>query len=423
MIDIQLLRLMRTRADYNKVRDTVQVESMEAHTAKLIKAIDRYYKTHDTHDQLDFSVFIPFMERTVYPKMQEEDREVYRAIVKNMIKGYPDDATRARIIHGLQDHNLAFNAFNLIENYNAGADIDIAHELQVLMDKRHSALDTLTIPEVSENIDHLLDAITDDSGVKWRLACLQKSMRPLRGGDFGIIAARPDQGKTSFIASEVSYMAPQVEAGRPVMWLNNEGMKDSLQLRIMQAALNCTMTDLWNFKQEGTLYTKYWEAVGGQNHICIFDIHGWTYKQVENLIKDVNPSLIIYDMIDNIKGFGAAARTDLGLELMYQWARECAVKYNTISIATSQISSDGADTMFPNMGHLKDSKTGKQGACDFQIMIGSMENDPQFQNTRWLSAPKNKLRMPNAPRLQHQVVFDRDRARYRDLEPANLIKE
>lgn len=424
MIDIQLLRLMRVRSDYNKIIGAVNVETLESKTKGLVKAIDRYYKKHKSHGQIDFSVFIPFMERNVFPDMHEDDREVYRGIIKNMTKNYPDAETRGYIMESIQDHNLAHAVFGIIEDYNSGEEVELIQEIRAQIDKYETAMGKLALPEVEENIDDLLDGMEHDEGVHWRLDCLNKAMRPLRGGDFGIIAARPDQGKTSFLCSELTFMAPQLPSGRPILWLNNEGPGYAIRPRLMQAALNCTTSDLIKFKEDGTLYKKYWDAMGGKDKIRIMDVHGWNTGQVESLIEDCTPGLIVYDMIDNIYGFGDSARTDLALEKMYQWARERAVKYDAIGIATSQISAEGIDEMYPGLGMLKDSKTGKQGACEFQLMIGSKETKPEFSSTRWLSLPKNKMRRLRAKSLMEQVIFDRDKARYRTIQSDNeRIKE
>lgn len=413
MIDIQLLRLMRVRSDYNKIIGAVDVNTLESKTKNIIKAVKQYYAKHKSHGQIDFSVFIPFMERNVFPDMEEEERGILRTIIKNMAKNYPDAETRGYILESIQDHNLAHSAFSVIREYNAGEEVELAYELKNILDRYDTAVGTLALPEIGENVDSLLDGVDNDEGLHWRLPCLNDAMRPMRSGDFGIIAARPDQGKTSFLASELTFMATQLQDNRPILWLNNEGPGWAIRPRLMQAALNCTTEDLIQKKENGTLYTEYFDAVGGENRIRIMDIHGYNNGQVECLIEQTTPQLIIYDMIDNVHGFGDAARTDLALEKMYQWAREKAVKYESSALATSQISSEGIGEMYPGLGMLKDSKTGKQGACDFQLMIGSKESQPEFGAARWLSLPKNKLRKVGSKRLMHQVVFDRDKARYR----------
>jgi replicative DNA helicase len=240
-------------------------------------------------------------------------------------------------------------------------------------------------------------------------------MRRLRPGDFGIIAGRPDKGKTTFLTSEVTYFAPQLPADRNIIWLNNEGPGKRIIPRLYQSALNYSMTDMKEKHAAGVLVDQYRSAVSRLDKIRIIDVHGFNTGNIEAILEESNPGVIIYDMIDNIKGFGGEARTDLALEEMYKWARERSVKYDCIGLATSQISNDGDGMQFPTLGMLKDSKTGKQGACDFQLMIGA-SNDQNLSGMRYLSLPKNKLRRPDgASDPRAEVIFDGTRARYRDI--------
>jgi replicative DNA helicase len=61
---------------------------------------------------------------------------------------------------------------------------------------------------------------------------------------------------------------------------------------------------------------------------------------------------------------------------------------------------------------LKDSKTGKQGASDFQLMIGK-SNDPCLSMSRFLGLPKNKLHQEGHDKdPRAEVIFDAIRCRY-----------
>ena len=65
------------------------------------------------------------------------------------------------------------------------------------------------------------------------------------------------------------------------------------------------------------------------------------------------------------------------------------------------------------MHMLKDSKTGKQGACDAIIMMGNKEADASQEAMRWISTPKNKLSvegMGKSPRAS--MVFDYATSRF-----------
>ena len=152
-----------------------------------------------------------------------------------------------------------------------------------------------------------LDEDDDEGGYTWRLKCLRESMRGLRGGDFGIIAGRPDKGKTSFIASEVTHLAKQIPEHRNVLWLNNEGPGRRIIPRLYQAALSLERSELVAANQAGTADEQYKAAVGRVDKIRIADIHGMYVSRVESLIEAHNPEIVVFDMIDKIKGFGDAS--------------------------------------------------------------------------------------------------------------------
>lgn len=64
---------------------------------------------------------------------------------------------------------------------------------------------------------------------------------------------------------------------------------------------------------------------------------------------------------------------------------------------------------------LKDSKTGKQGACDFIIMLGA-SNDPGLASQRFIGLTKNKLRREGKPADPKQPVkFSPHIARIEDI--------
>lgn len=411
MIDIQLLRIARIRADYNIIINSLDTKVLDTKTRDVLNAITQYYKQYPKSNSIDFSAFVPFMERNVYPSKTDDEREVYRNIVKNMAKAYPDEHIRAGFLESIYTLNMAHKVYKDIEDFNDGEDIDVVENIREHLAEYDKSTRMAKIPEVDENIDDILDNLGNDAGIKPRLKCLQEGMRPFRPGDFGILAARPDQGKTSLLVSEVSYMAPQLPEDRPVLWLNNEGPGYAIRPRLMCSALNCTSDELVQKKNAGTLYDEYYEAIGGKNKVRIVDVHGYNVGQIERLIKEINPGIIIIDMIDNVRGF-SNDRRDLQLEALYTWFRDMATKYETITFAASQISEEGKNLQYPGQSCLKDSKTGKQGACEFIIMMGSQESEEQLYNVRWFSAPKNKLRKPGGAPIRAQVVFDRDRARY-----------
>lgn len=409
-----LLRVMRKRNEYYKLKDLIPKTNLDPKTIAIVEDFGKYYERYPSHKDVDMLTFIPQFQ-SWHPGMKDELKNQYNAVFRTAWAADADDDQRKNIMSNLAEIEMVTKLANIAERHNDGDVEDVFHEVNMTMDGYRQRLGLRAIQYIDIPIGELLQDEFDDTGVSWRLDCLNTSMRRLRPGDFGIVAGRPDKGKTTFLTSEVTHFAPQLPADRNIIWLNNEGPGRRIIPRLYQSALNYSMDDMKREHSAGKLVDAYRSSVTRLDKIRIIDVHGFNTGQIEAILEESNPGVIIYDMIDNIKGFGSESRTDLQLEEMYKWARERSVKYDCIGLATSQISNDGDGLQFPTLGMLKDSKTGKQGACDFQLMIGA-SNDPGLIGSRYLSLPKNKLRRPDgASDPRAEVIFDGVRARYKDI--------
>lgn len=419
MIDLLLLRIMKHRHDYGMLKGLIVEDSLNKETAALLKDFGRYFELFPSHESIDLTTFMTRFPAW-HPGVTDERVREFARIMQNAMQE-PDEDQRSVVLAELSDNNVMVKLANLIAQFQEGEIPDVLGSINNVIDGYKLSRGIKQIKYIDTPIGELLQDELNDAGVKWRLHCLNESMRGLRGGDFGIIAGRPDKGKTSFIASEVTFMAPQLPPDRNVLWLNNEGPGKRIVPRNYQAALGLTMNEMKEYVRQDLLVDAYRKYMGRLDKVRVVDIHGLNNSQVEMIIEANNPGIIVYDMIDNIGGFGDAARNDLKLEYMYQWARERSVKYDAIGLATSQISSDGDGLRHPTLSMLKDSKTGKQGACDFQLMIGSV-NDPNFSMSRWINLPKNKMRRADGKAdPAAEVIFDALRSRYKDV-PLNPVE-
>lgn len=415
MIDVILLRVMRRRSDYNKLIDLVQrTTNLDPKTAEIISDFGKYYEKFPSHQEIDMATFLPRF-RAWHPTMKDEKFNEYKPVLINAMKE-PDEDQRKNITQELAELDMVTKLANIADRHADGEEQDVFYSINAVTDGYRKLLGIRSSSYIDIPIGELLQDEFDDSGIKWRLDCLNRSMRGLRPGDFGIVAGRPDKGKTTFLTDQAACFAPQLPPDRNIVWLNNEGPGKRIIPRLYQSALDYSMEDMKREHSAGRLVDAFKEAIGGRlDKVRVIDVHGMHVGQIETILEENNPGLVIADMIDNIKGFGSEARTDLALEEMYKWFRERCVKYDMIGIAASQISNDGDGQQFPTLGMLKDSKTGKQGACDFQLMIGA-SNDPNLQGVRFLGLPKNKLRRADAPGdPRAEVIFDGVRARYRDV--------
>lgn len=413
MIDISLLRIMKHRDDFYKVYGRVPKEALEERARVLLVDFEKYFTKFPDHQVVDIPTFIPLFHAW-HSKLSKETSASYAELIKKVKQDVPE-ATKNTILESMMDIRLSSAVASLLMQFEDGDAPNIAGQLMDLLDQHKKDAKITGIDFIRDDIGDLLKRDEDQDGYKWRMECLNKCMRPLRAGDFVIVAGRPDKGKTTFIASELTHIATQLYGEQTVVWLNNEGPGNRIKQRLWQAAVGMTLTQMIDSHSKGRLVPMFEQLMGMRDRIRVFDIHGMDVHSVERIIETNNPGVVVYDMIDKVRGFGDSARTDLGLEKMYDWAREICVKYECVGIATSQISVEGDDMLFPTMSMLKDSKTGKQGACDVQIMIGA-SNAPGMQSVRGIGVVKNKLRVDGQDQdPQARVHFKPSIARFEDI--------
>lgn len=264
---------------------------------------------------------------------------------------------------------------------------------------------------VEEGLSDLIEQTYKQPGLRWRMDCLNKSLGSLRQGDFGFVFARPETGKTTFLASEVSFMAEQTD--RPVIWFNNEEGGKKVKIRVYQGSLGVELDQL-AVDPDGK-EKEYLARTG--NRIKIVDRKAITKTFVENILKKYKPALVLFDQIDKIIGF-KADREDLMLGAIYQWARELAKQYCPI-IGICQSDGTGENVRYLTMSHVANSKTAKQAEADWILGIGCI-HDTGWEEIRFLNISKNKLQgdIDTDPKLRHgrfEVLIQPSIARYKDM--------
>lgn len=238
-------------------------------------------------------------------------------------------------------------------------------------------------PWVTDDVRELQKAVDRSSGLKWRLGSLQNALGGLTKGDFGFIYARPESGKTSFMASQVTYFAAQSTA--PVVWANNEERGDKVKSRLIQSALQMDRDRFLSLDPD-LISTEYNKRTKG--NIKLGDYSRLHRSDIESICEEMHPALLVIDQIDKVKGFKADKRETMLGEL-YQWTREMAKEYCPI-IGVCQASASAEGKRWLTMDDVAESKTTKAAEADFIIGIGKTHDEGQ-EDVRYLHIIKNKL--------------------------------
>lgn len=262
---------------------------------------------------------------------------------------------------------------------------------------------------VAVNLDGLIEQVITTPGLRFRLKTLSRMLGSLRIGDFGFIFARPETGKTTLLTSEVSYFLDQVES--PILWINNEERDSKVLLRLYQSYFGVTQDELLKNRE------RYGKAFP-QGKIWFPDPGAVHRRDIDRVCAALNPSLIIIDQLDKIKGF-ANDRDDIALAAAYQWARELSKCYAPV-LAVSQAGAEAEGKKYLEMDHVFGSKTGKQGEADWMLGIGKTHLEG-MENVRHLHVVKNKLvqDVEMDPKMRHgkaDVVIIPEIGRYKDYD-------
>jgi len=382
---------------YNKYRHFIKIDKEDKELNGLYNVLDdliNQYKRDITLDEFKLSAL------TKFPDYEEQVRQVEVANIGDDV--LKDSITQ--LVDRSQARDLAILCIDVTEGRKTIGDI---------MDfyTRFETRETLEEVEfVTDDLEMLYNETVHKAGLRWRLPTLNKMMGSLRKGDFGFLFARPETGKTTFLASEVTHMAAQTE--RPILWFNNEEQGMKVKVRCYQATLGCNLAQLYTDRPRA--YKEYMKRTKG--NIKIFDSASVNKRTIEAICKEHEPALIIFDQIDKVKGFNAD-REDLRLGSIYIWARELAKTYApVIGVCQSDVTGEGKKYL--DMGNVANAKTSKQAEADWILGIGAI-HDVGFEFMRYLHLSKNKLSgdEDTDPTLRHgktEVIIHPDIARYKE---------
>jgi len=391
------------------------------HISKELKELHILYKSleafHEALPEVDKTVSeLESMVFGYYPNMAASEREAIHILCELMTTVEVSDSTAQLLIREIKQRSasriVALTALEYSEGKKTRRELEEAYEELSQASEERSVDIRESRNFVTSDLDLLEKHTIGEGGLYWPLKSLNLSLGPLRKGDCGLIFARPETGKTTFIAHVVTHMASQATTG-PLVWFNNEEQGEKVRVRTFQAALGLTTAEV--FRDKPKTQEAYAKKTAGK--IWIYDDASITKYEVEEIIRSLNPALVVFDQIDKIKGFDAD-RNDLVFGKIYQWARELAKSFCPI-IGTCQADGTAEGVKWLTMSHVAEAKTSKQAEMDFILGIGK-SNEGGTEDVRFFNISKNKLIGDNRtdPELRHgrfDVWIRPQVARYEDI--------
>lgn len=385
MLDYILIKLLINKLYYNKYNNIIDLEFYRINNKDLFKlhTVLRQYQETEENPTLDG---LELYFHTQYPALSPTDRASFDLLF-NRIREIEVDETRAldylREQRNIKIANdIALKALDVVKGKDTLGTVrellDEA-EIEIVEEKEDDYI-------VNDDLEYLMNRVVFGDGLMWRQNSMNVSLGPLRKGNFGFLFARPETGKTTFLADQVSYWAEQelVSAEHPILWFNNEEDGGIVVTRIIQSVFGVSTHDLFANWMEYN--ERYRERIKGK--IVFIDNPSMNKKFIEEYCEKFQPSAIIIDQIDKIK-WHQSERYDLQMKAIYQWARELAKKYCP-TLAVCQAGGTAEGKKYLNMNDVDSSHTAKQGEADFMFGIGKSDNEME-ETMRYISICKNKL--------------------------------
>ncbi|MCA2570668.1 DnaB-like helicase C-terminal domain-containing protein [Microcystis sp. M42BS1] len=203
MNEISILKAICYRENYLKYRNILP-DFKELNP--VLEVVDEWF----ANNQSDLGV--EDLSNLFYAKLPQKP-EQYENLFRVLSATPPPESVKT-LLEALKRARICQDMSVLA--YEASRGSKTVSDVLELADKLRSGVEVQKVEFVTDDITELLNQTVKTPGLRWRLDCLNKSLGSLRKGDFGIVFARPETGKTTFIASELTFMAEQTE--RPVLW-------------------------------------------------------------------------------------------------------------------------------------------------------------------------------------------------------------
>lgn len=237
------------------------------------------------------------------------------------------------------------------------------------------------------DFDSILAGLESRPSWKFNLPSLAEKVGGIGPGDFAVIFARPEAGKTAFYVSLVAAPNGFAWQGAKVVMITNEEPGIKTQLRMISAATGMTLEQV---DKDRVKAKDIWANI--KDKLVVVDDATLSMADLDQIVDQEKPDIIIVDQLDKVDIKGTFARTDERLQDLYIEFRKLIKKHNIAGIGITQCGAEGDGKTVLTFGMMDNSKTGKAANCDLIVGIGkpNMEDGTE-NNVRHIYLSKNKI--------------------------------
>lgn len=418
-MELDIIKILSDRELYYKYRDLIKEELLTEQAYIIIQDIDEWFKEDSTRNSVDWSSFRSWFKVVKHPMFKEEKSKIYDSLFDKLeAESELDETAIQKILETFLERDYATQIAEIAYRIADGDSKLRMDDIHTLMESYIDDYERISKEEkefVSQDLSTIIGNVVSGGGMDWRLDCLNESIGPIRRGDLILLGARPETGKTTFLASETAFMASQMDEDKYVLWFNNEEEGQKVKFRIVQAALGKETHEIESDPKNSLV--EYEKIVGHWDKIKVFDKASISPRDIERIVKKYPPGLIVIDQLRKCRGFERQANNGVDrLRMLYEFARKLAKEHAPV-ITVHQARGDASGQKWINENQLEGCQTEIQGELDVQIMMGKIF-ESGYEYNRYINIVKNKLAggpkcNPDMRHGKYEVLIEPEIARFK----------
>ena len=387
---LYILRTLLNREKYDKLKSEIDISIFQNGAREIYKTIGFIYRDNPNINQINFSDLKLAYFNTYFPNTSyASQKSIYELIDSIERQEAPSDdvvETALRSMYRIKkadelaricldiSNNPSSSTFKQVEKFMTDVDEDRTQEES---------------EAVTKDVDKIVEALQEQGEFKFNLPSLHRATNGIGRGNFMIIFARPETGKTAFWISLVASPHGFAWQQKKVSIFANEEPAIRTQMRLLNASTGLQRGNILNGSRE--LAKQKWSSISP--YIENFDCVDKTIDDLGGYCSVNDVDILIIDQLDKINVSGKYNATHEKLREVYRQARELAKRHNILVIGMSQASAEAQGRSRVTFSVMENSKTGKSAEADVILGIGKEDEIENYLDdcVRFVTLSKNKL--------------------------------
>lgn len=383
-LELNLLASTLKTKNWEKIKNFITPQMFPKEWRSIAQAITEAHLRYENIDVLDDKAVLA-VHKMMFPAMPDSKDEDAKQLIGSLCN-VPDmdDDLAYDYAKTFWERSMAKLIGEKAVQFWVGDDPNAFADIAKLMDRvtNNSMEGHETFTIVKDTFEELMESTSKPPEFLFGVPTLEDHLPGMNRGDFGIIFARPEVGKTSFCSHLVAQYLAQ---GKKVHYWANEELAKKVKLRITTAFFGVDKYTLAENKHD---YKETYDSVIGDN-LVVIDSVGTDITELGSFTALNKPDVILIDQLDKVKIGGDFGRGDERLKELYVSGRELAKRNDCLVWAVSQANYEAHQREIIDFSMMDNSRTGKAGEAD--VILGIGKGLGVEDNTRFLTISKNKV--------------------------------